>query len=552
MGNRNLAAKYRGEAVRLLSQLKMGIQPFISRMFPDGTQLQILRGPVNDIVNVTSPFGGVKAIEVLIVKKKVLFLVNSTNYAAWKISDRGETLTPFFVNMHKAATLFAVSHFPSTCKSNTGLTRHRYSTQYSGITITDLFGCSGMRYGKRDLSCGITFGLRNCYTGSIFNASIAYLSYGNAYICSGRYDTYKDESTGDTITDLEVWNSNIKYKVNDVEVVGPAINTDGLYAVLDINGSCITLMDDNSDFSTSTETDYCLYYPIYIGGDEIRQVAVRVSGYEASSLTGSMKLMVAGITVESGVGTTTYSIWGNIGWRQTPHSCKEPTRECVGPWYMRTPPGMIEGRWVTQNVSSTTIRCLDYDIKGEDFILFYRIHESYSAYSDCQCGASNAGTDYDVSRWCPDDESHTLALGPDPIYSGTIYSGVGITRYKIAYYLNGSLSYVNIASFFNSSSKQTIEDGVVVSTDLNYANGTMPDGISCYIDNEYITYTYKILTYNSGVFEFTSRVIGLVNIKTGNLYSHTVDDALLGDLYKDYFDETVNSAIGVHVKEVTI
>jgi hypothetical protein len=81
MGNRNLAAKYRGEAVRLLSQLKMGIQPFISRVFPDGTQLQILRGPVNDIVNVTSPFiSGEKYADVYESPLLIFFWFVSTGY----------------------------------------------------------------------------------------------------------------------------------------------------------------------------------------------------------------------------------------------------------------------------------------------------------------------------------------------------------------------------------------------------------------------------------------------------------------------------------------
>jgi hypothetical protein len=75
MGNRNLAAKYRGEAVRLLSQLRMGIQPFISRVFPDGTRLQILRGPTCDVINIFA-VGGVTSVQEYVIEQPwVIFLI---------------------------------------------------------------------------------------------------------------------------------------------------------------------------------------------------------------------------------------------------------------------------------------------------------------------------------------------------------------------------------------------------------------------------------------------------------------------------------------------
>ena len=82
--------------------------------------------------------------------------------------------------------------------------------------------------------------------------------------------------------------------------------------------------------------------------------------------------------------------------------------------------------------------------------------------------------------------------------------------------------------------------------------------MSCKVTKKYLLYTYVLQDYTGPSneehfddfgdtnFTFNKRILGIINRNTGEEYEYTVNDELLGDMYKDTFDKTKAAAIGLH------
>ncbi len=75
---------------------------------------------------------------------------------------------------------------------------------------------------------------------------------------------------------------------------------------------------------------------------------------------------------------------------------------------------------------------------------------------------------------------------------------------------------------------------------------------TCIATEKYLFYSYITKTGwgpypgSPSSLDFDKRILGIIDIESGKRTEHTVNDALLGDLYKDTFDEEKASAVGLH------
>lgn len=388
----------------------------------------------------------------------------------------------------------------------------------------------------------------------------------------------------DTITDsdseLDV------FSPGDIIVVSGSVSNNGRYVIDSVSAGIITLKDTDdlaiegagasvtirSKWKFGKELDWTTgdgynYYAVLskdkiIGEDRDSYQNAQLQSLDTEFLIGSE----ANICTQTGMdvfwgtseGVTGYSFkFGDVfleysGYHlittrpyptQVPMPCEAA---CTIRSYWTSPIHIIE----RNNTAPTMIDYDNIEI-DETFVCFYYLNGSF--------------TDYD----------YVVAFGfrnmSSKVVSGDRFNGTA-REFFIAYRRNGgSLVKIKITQLTQGDT-EVYGGTLTASGPCGEFDGFTPDNssvtdfrgqkivrVSCKVTEEYMLYTYILLDYTGPPgethfsdeddtnFTFNKRILGIIDIETGKRTEHEVDDDLLGDLYKDTFDEEKASAVGLHI-----
>lgn len=470
--------------------------------------------------------------------EKVFLIQNEVIYAIWTILEGGHKLKAVNYDLWPFVIKHAFYSFenPSTLKSDDTSKKHVFNIENARLPSPP--PPEKPQYGKVT-SEAVLIGVKNCFKDSNFDYGYSSLCPGNEVICYGRNSSYI--KNGELIEDLQLCKINdtsgqIKYKINGVTIDGAVItfnDPQDIYAVL---SPTKTIRKGDYEFIDTVTVDI-VYDDLTNCGDCCDTASSWTRRY-----TQAYKFLFGDVLVNhSGRDGWDY---GNIKGRAS----------CVCNEYVTIEKG-------GKNQITGEIIIKDYDNINEDetFIIVYSI-EGEEAKS-----TPNPYT-YNVF-----DQNGALYLEAPPV-EATFYRGIFRTDH-IAYRLKGGslqdLDIVFCGRYDRTDYKLTGdpcgEEDTWVETTTNYPQafqGQTIFNVSCKIFNErYIVYTYTIHDYVgdpavlnfyetsqnplSADWQFKKRILGIINIETGERNEHEINDELLGQ-YKDIFDEKLASAIGFH------
>jgi hypothetical protein len=598
-GNRNRAQELVGEAKRQLALLKklMGFQGLGQLTFPakrlfDGSTIMVKSIFGIDIVEIVGA-GVIIGREVAeVVGRLLIFLITSgDSYVVWRVSKGGATIIPYEFNI--SAYAFNTKFLPgfigyeglyqgsSTIKSNRRLREHYYTIETMRTDLSYFYpGASNCypQYGRIVRSTGlpggnkdVLVGLRNSFVRGVFDRFTFYFGAPigdggiGGYVCSSRNRSYVDEDEG-LIKDLELkktatFTGRIEYESIDenggwVDRLGSLVTfveEYDVYAVLSptkVMGEVkepgtwldLTYGCGWSDYKTCTLKSAGMWGSpnCIIGG----QPAWFVNYLGSDGGSNRYLFKTGDVVIEDKLGIIVHQ----KGWR-TGSKCQDGGSECDF-----VPPGHSAAQLVCWSAMRESwiqndgyVRPLDYDSVGADsFVFLYIVYldiDSYLLYENW------GGARPDCLSAPVGDYGYGTLPACASFPAGLSYDSANLYEYRLAYKIGAgeSLVKVDICSYITGDS-----GGPMTSV------GKRTSKVSCRATDKYILYTYIISSYSGPVDEdhvndeddtewtFESRILGIVDIRTGLRTEHEVDDNLLGDLYKDTFDKTAASAVGVH------
>ena len=543
-GNRDRAQELVGKAKKQMVALKhfMGfgnlsqLEPQPIRM-SDGSTIRVRSVFGIDIIDIIG--AGVVSVKVgELIPANFLFLIySSTEYAVWRIIDNGDDgIKPEPTNflISSVTKPFDMGSYmnPSVVKSNKDYDKHFYTIENHRVDAHCFYWFypyySSWQYG-RNLECEsaevtVVIGFSNCWIDGAFDSNTDYLSHpsgnGSDFIASGRNSAYTDED-GVQIKNLRLMyidnvSGQIKYEEKDEE--GKWLEKDGnivsfrqdkpydIHAVL--SPTKFFGVDSNSyEFISNSIPRPCTFYIGLVGG--------------GSEFYEKYDVVFGNVIIEQNKVGSWHNIMGSND------AC----------------PGIcVYQEWVDGSEDAKVFPADYCNINvDETFLIFYRkridggIHVWGSRVKDGRCQATY---DFYDRR------------------NGYTY------QWKIAYRLKGGdVQYITNDANVNiicSYASGRLFHGYPSEVLFDGYGGQRIDTISCYASEKYLFYSYSLWTYNgpdnenhfedfnNDYFTFEKRVLGIINIETGVKSEHTVNDELLGDMYKDTFDKTKAAAIGWH------
>lgn len=538
------------------------INGMAKHMIKNGLRALINPATRNLVINHHGKVFELKAIAPIIAGVDLVFLIVSpTEYAVWKIEDEGVSLVSFELSLEDYIAQDydkgGDDEYPSVCKSNRGQDEHRIMLQ-SDPRLPGVYPDSENRYGilGKYYKVGavweyVIVGYRSTYEpegwssggAEVWNSEV-YKSDAN-YLCSGRRPFIVD-SNGDVLKNLEFWETaagvgQIEYDDEDGHKIGDSFSysaQNDIYAVLDKDkiigvdrSSFLTL---NVNTITSVSNPCCsssVNCPTSVG----RQL---INSEEYDYRFGS-------VTLETILG---YWFEWNSVLIELPCPCTNPpVSKAIHPVVMAD-----RNKYQTSSPNTSEMVIMDYDNINVDetFICFY---------------AKKDGVFWDYNYlYLSGTESNPTA------FNGYWKFDINQRVYWLVYRLNsGTLQRLKIC---------TLDDGAVRTyaaptyscvgptvcpptssyTQVSGFQGQRIRNVTCQATEKYLLYSYTLQTYNGPLgqqhwndgddvlWDFDERILGIIDIATGTRTEHEVNNSLLGDLYKDTFDEEKASAVGLH------
>ncbi len=569
---------YEGYTLDFVSPWLYGIA---KKMIARGLRAMINPFTGNLVINHHGKVFELKAIAGVLGVDLVFLIVSPTEYAVWKIEDEGVTLTPSDFSINKfclQTTVGEIAFHPSTLKSNSNENEHGYLIEdLSGLTISNW---PTRRYGYYDNSAQYfnLFGLIRNYVPSGWTIGSKEIFSGVAYLGS---DEWASSRNNWQVVEDGVVYKNLKAKKNVPSDTVEILYTDeegekvgysepwheGVMAVLN-KEQFVGIDYDNPYTVPGFDIVYYPYNTCFYGDSStyglINGVASELSGTISDFKFGSV---VIEPNVSSGLGFVTFreqSVTGAISRR----CCNDdPTDEYLTGHNFA---------WAIDTSLSSALRIMDYDNrdnKDETFIMFYsrrytgRLVNNITAFT----GASQ------------------VLLGDNGCLKGTPFlrrEGKNLL-FMLAYRLKGGALKKEFITSISSGQDPwgTHFEYYTTSADCsspntgttsNLQNDSIPAGpivtsgkrikrVSCKATKQYLLYSYILQEYsgptattvpaqseyhgvddNDADWTFIKRVLGVIDIETGKRTEYTVNDTLLGNLYKDTFDEEKASAVGLH------
>lgn len=507
----------------------------------------------NLVINHHGKVFELKAIAEALGDVYFLFLIVSpTEYAIWKIEDEGATLIPNGFNIGNRSTFYTVSSpdhiFPSVCKSNKDNNLHYVMIQTNPLLPGIDSSQAENRYG---LNCQYYFlggswkfvvvGLRAGYepsewspTGPEVLNTLAYKSDAN-YICSSRHP-YIVDSNGDVLKNLEFWETGsgvgrIEYDTEEGHQIGDSFNysaQDDIYAVISKDKlAYVDPVDNPLDDNFTDGPDQVSYTVGCCGDTHFFQLMTQ---FENLTYSGAAKYFKFGdVVIDMVGGTLSHQII--VGTIVGHSSCIPPVDK------------VPRDHSILIQRTAPTLEVMDYDnVEGDKtFILFYEIYAATRTHFEW----------IDVKRPGAGMEYYRKEVGP----------GRG---YRMVYRINnGEVVNELICTLVNGTvtTRVPFSECTVTGPDVSVTafQGQRIRNVTCQATEKYLLYSYTLQTYNGPVgeqhfkdkddvlWDFNKCILGIIDIETGTRTEHEVDDSLLGDLYKDTFDEEKASAVGLHI-----
>lgn len=591
-GDRGRAQELVGEAKRRLALLKqsMGFQGLKQLSLPaislfDGSTIMVKSIFGIDIIEVVGAGGVVMRQITEITSQYFIFLITSdTSYAIWKVKDKGAVVVSNKLNINKYAlnTTSLESFYkypalyknPSVVKSNKELGEHFYTIESIRTDIKyfhrGAYFCVP-QYGRHMESLNlpggdktVLVGIRNCFIKGSFDSDTDYVTLPlgptTAYICSGRNSSYTDENEG-LIKDLELLyigstSGRIRYNVFNKESMDWELKL----------GVVITFASRNDIYAVLSPTKFIKklrptesgIYQDYVWGcgwNTAYKDGKYYLDYTFGYLEDKYSFIFGDEVIEDKLG----EMYQFHGWR-TGLVCK--TLTILGRPYcyyldtqFRLCFSAIREQW---GQNDGEVRPLDYDNVGTDsFVLLYQLYLDITSYI---WHPEWRGTEPDCQSPSGSWDADSLTLCTDLTFPGGDYLAYDWAKkyeYKLTYKTSAESPLVKVSLCKYMTGLTSIwvghPDKVI------YSFGSRVSKVSTRVTDKYILYTYIISDYSGPddedhindeddtYWSYNKRILGIVDIKSGLRTEHEVDDSLLGDLYKDTFDKTASSALGLHM-----
>ncbi len=493
----------------------------------------------------------------------VLFLITSpTEYVGWNVirdSDGVVTLTPKSIIFPDIAELHSglPLNWPSTVKSSSDYSKHRFViadvpvVPGAYLDSNNNYGQYGLYYEKDTTWQYFYNGMSSGWQPKDFspNSSVVWEEqWSGGYICSSRHPFQTYPNPSDPENNLILKNlrfiktatgvGQIEYDTKDGHQIGPSFNYSSqqhIYAVLNkdkiIGGDFSTYNTVETDTTTSEQIydpdGNCYGNPYYIYSGE----------YSGGDIYDGFKF--GDVVLDTDIGY--FKRWGGSS-SKISCGCRDKFAYGIITTYWR---------YISIAGNESMINMMDYDnLNGDEtFICFYRKKDGYQT-----------------------DEKYQQ-IGYPSRYNG--YGAIGDKAiFWMAYRINnGALVKVEVCSLtsgdYGTYGTLQYNDycpnwgiGCQIPsyppTNTSGFRGTRMSDVSCQVTSKYIFYSYVLQTYNGPpgtdhwfdddnvLWDFSSRILGIIDIATGKRTEHTVNDDLLGKLYKDTFDKTKAAAIGWH------
>ena len=522
-----------------------------------------------------------KAIAERILGIDLIFLIiSSTEYAVWRIEDEGATLTPFGFAIERHITFFTPivdAQAPSTTKSNVNHSSHYCMIQPNDYKPKRNF--FDWAYGYNDLLSGFYYlgGFRNDFQPAnwdsdeafVWDLNIDYLSYPRReggtpfYICSARHPF--QIHNGEVIKNLEMWRetdgkAKIRYdKEGEEDIIGSEFtygtsNPYNYFAPL----SPTKFIGADLDGAVVTGPDAYYEYIDYMGWscqpDPVTPVAAQAPVYERHIPLGDSFYIIKFGDVEIGLFGTGWIVEHWKPWIFNLQHCN-PGTGCIRTTYG----AQQKGHRITWSRNPTKLKFVDYDNAFDEkgnvdktFICCYYEESTLITYTDVE--QISDGIEYrgfTHAGGLPNSRTYLLVYH---INGGTVNRSIISTMTGGTF--NISTWNAPDTSVYNSCGEYRGDKGTETTTAVDFAGQRCRD-FSCQVTPSYLFYTYVLETYSGAApmslddddptnWTFDSRILGIIDIETGKRTEHEVDDSLLGDLYKDTFDEEKASAVGLH------
>lgn len=486
-----------------------------------------------------------KAAEIARIYDLIFLIHSPTEYAVWKINDDFSlTSYDFDISQFITETSWSYWYYPSTVKSNKDYNEHYFATQKKPRKVDD------PQYGMRvfwyndGVNNYVIVGL------SLHHKPVGWDVDGNYEWDLTLFDTIGDlyatsrhpfyiETDGTVIKNLEVRKT---INVNTVQIEYDTKVGHQNSSSFDVNGAnavYTALSKDKLVYRSSSKQSPFdnQYYDDWVYNTapgpccSSSPSADRAFHREYLSI-GMYKYFFGGVLLEYVYPSGTNIIWHQNVYFHSYNGCLAKKNDYI------TRVGIDLGM-------------MDYDnLNGDNtFICFYWMHRNdgrnfyYIQVFGAGWGGPGGG-EYEIYK----DEN-----------------GEG-REYWLAYRINGgTLIKVRIASLVNSffwyGHNIPCSYWITDATGTGFYGDRIRD-VTCNITEKYILYSYSIQHWAGGLgtahfddlddtnWTFEKRILGIIDIKTGTRTEHEVNDTLLGDLYKDVFDETAASAVGLHKLEV--
>lgn len=512
----------------------------------------------------------------------VFLIVSLTEYAVWRLGGGGASIKPSEFPLENYAARFSlpVHSGSSVVQSNEKLNEHKYILSTLDDDIYEPENVN-RRYGVltpnilNGLPDAFLNGLRNSYSPPQYDpdselahdGDLSYLSYSSdadfpvypVYLCSGRHNwLIKDDIV---YKEIELWaldatNGEFRYKTSAGSQVGDSLAIDMnkgnfYYAVLNkneyvgINMQKVYPADlyGNSGPRSLPVFAHCCDRKDVMHSDNISYFMAYATRDE---------YMFGDVVIEVGLDFLQERWYGGWSYSTLPHCVEDEDCE---------PRSIYKRSWKQWLWAASEIIPLCYDHLDNDNETFVIIYWRYGGDV----------TYVNARQWV---YGNCYPFGSTPYVGNYNFHDIQrlgrLKTFFISYRrLDGDIERVEICmDSYSSRTVKTYTDTwsgqciyqPTVDTDVaTVREGQQIFHASCKIGFGYIVYSYVLRdyigpsnnndlhTYVADQWEFNKRILGIIDIETGKRTEHEVDEDLLGDLYKDTFDEEKASAVGLHI-----